>query len=455
MISLLLLLACGETDPADTDTAVQEADTGADTADTGEAADTAPVLPDTPELFERLAAIEGLTILGAQATTDGVTIVQLMLHQPVDHADPDGPGFDQWMTLRHRSFEAPTVLEFSGYSNYWGATELEAAYFLQGNQIAIEKRYFNISRPEGEVDWTTFNAEQFAGDAHRVRELLGALYVGNWVNEGGSQGGLDALYHRMYYPDDVVGTMALSVPLMQSLADPRAIPYFDDPARAECQSRLEAIRTMMLTPDLAGGMREAAVEMAAQWYPDATFERLGSREADVGMYAVEFPWAFWQYYSAGSCEALPDPLTSPRDALAWGMGYYGADHSDQALEALGPYWIHVSTQTGYPVVPLDGIEDLVDPDWPAYYEMLPLGAEPQPYEPLEPALQAWITDEATSIVFVYGDIDPLASFPADVTGADPSVRLFRQPDSNHNAWPSASEPEDWAVIAGMLAEWAE
>lgn len=97
----------------------------------------------------------------------------------------------------------------------------------------------------------------------------------------------------------------------------------------------------------------------------------------------------------------------------------------------------------------------MDPDWPAYYEMLPLGAEPQPYEPLEPALQAWITDEATSIVFVYGDVDPLASFPADVSGADPSVRLFRQPDSNHNAWPSASEPEDWAVIAGMLAEWAE
>jgi pimeloyl-ACP methyl ester carboxylesterase len=453
MFALILLLACGESAPIDTSTA--EVDTGEDPGDTAEIEDTDPVLPDVPELYSRLLAIEGLRILSTYAAAEDVTVVEIMLRQPVDHAAPDGPSFEQWMTLRHRSFEAPTVLEFSGYSNYWGPTELEAAFFLEGNQIAIEKRYYNVSRPEGEVDWSTFNAEQFAGDAHRVRELLGALYVGNWVSEGGSQGGLDALYHRLYYPDDVVGTVALSVPLMQSLEDPRAVDYFDDPVRADCQARLEEIRRLLLTPDFAGGLRESAVARSEAWFPDYTFERVGSRQADVGMYAVEFPWAFWQYYWEGACEALPDPVTAPADALSWGMSYYGADHSDQVLEESGQYWIHVSSQTGYPVVPLDGIEHLVDPEWPAYYELLPLGAEPQPYAPLEPAIQAWIDDEARNVLFLYGDVDPLARFPADVSDADASVRLFRQPDSNHNVWPSASEPEDWAVIAGVLADWAE
>lgn len=443
-----LLAACVEADVDATDPGARRRAVPPPAAD-------APPLPDAPEILAAIAALPGVTMHEVYATYDGATAVRVSLRQPVDHANPDGPTFEQYLTLRHVDVDAPMALLFFGYSDGFGATEMILADTLGANQISVEKRYFGSSRPDGDIDWTTMTADQIAADNHAIVETFRALYTGPWVSEGYSQGGIDALVHRMRYPDDITGTLASGTPLVMSLADDRARAFFDDPPDADCQARLEDIRAALLTPEADGGLKEAAVELGAAYYADHTFERVGGVEVSVGMYLVEFPWVFWMYASA-NCAALPDPAEAPDDALAWGMAFYGADHSDQNLEGdMGGYWVQVSTQTGYPLVPLDGAEHLVDPDWPAYYELLPLGAEPRPFVSLSAEMQAWITDDADDVLLTYGDHDPFVTMGPDVTGADPTVTLHTLVGGDHTATVFHFPADERAALEATIHGWVE
>ena len=56
---------------------------------------------------------------------------------------------------------------------------------------------------------------------HRIVEALKPIYGEAWINTGYSKGGMTAVYHRRFYPDDVDATVAIAAPFKFSTSDER------------------------------------------------------------------------------------------------------------------------------------------------------------------------------------------------------------------------------------------
>jgi hypothetical protein len=412
-----------------------------------------PPLPEEPEIYGLIRDLPGVTLLAATASWDNITVLELAFEQPTDHDDPGSPRFEQRLTLRHRDLGAPLVLLTSGYNNYYLTDEEDLTAELQANQIAVEKRYHAGSVPDGEIDWTTLDIPQIAADQHRIVEAFASVYAAGWIGHGGSQGGLDALYHRMLYPDDLDGTVASVAPVMNSLADPRGLSFFTDSVDPDCQAKLNAIRTALLTPEADGGSREAAVRYAVELTPDLSWTRVGGVERAVEMFIYEFPFVFWQFSGITACPDVPDVEYDPEDAIALALAYWSGDGSDENFAEMSPYYYQVSRRNGYPVLDPTGTEGLLSEAWRQPYTFIPEGAEEPVFEPLGGELERWLNEEADSVLLVYGELDPLTPFKVTLTDPVGDVREYTVPQATHDAPISQLVRADREALRAEVASW--
>ncbi len=193
------------------------------------------------DVLARLKAIPGMTVQEKTSVLTGYRWFWLDYRQPIDHRHPDRGWFEQRALLEHTSADRPVVLYTSGYNTPTGMFLSEPAALVGGNQLSVEYRYFTPSRPEP-TDWTRDTIWQAATDEHRLITALKTIYHGRWISTGASKGGMTAVYHKRFYPDDVDGTVAYVAPNDVNNADDRAYDRFfrtvgTDPA---CRTRLES-----------------------------------------------------------------------------------------------------------------------------------------------------------------------------------------------------------------------
>jgi hypothetical protein len=420
-----------------------------------------------PEWLSALRALPGVTIDGLSKGVDA-TQVFLSFEQPVDHDAPGGPTFRQRGFLRHRDEHAPTVLSTYGYA--LAIQESEPGLLLKGNELELEKRFDGASVPEdrADLDWTTLTAEQVAADAHHVVELLSPLYDGAWIGNGGSNGGIDALSHRMFYPDDLAGTIAYVAPLMTSIDDDRIDAHFTDHVDPTCQAALEKLQLALLTDlrDDYVARGEAYLQAMAAYYEnygytgyEPTFDRVGGLERSLQLAMIEFPFVFWQYSGNAGCAGVPDPEVDPVAAVDFGVNNAwvpnGPSGSDAVLEAYGTYFVSVNAYLGYPSVDTTPIAAYVDADLvgpnPAIY--LPPDAPVPTFDALGPKIQAWLDDDAENVVLVDGQLDPFSRVRGDTSAADATVTSFVDPDGTHlTRLQDLTDPEVDEIL-DAIADW--
>src|SRR5512139_1807086 len=76
--------------------------------------------PKPLDIAGKLAELEGVTVTPVPTGTANYQFFVLRFEQPVDHADPAGPKFQQRVSLLHRSEDLPMVALTSGYWDYYG-----------------------------------------------------------------------------------------------------------------------------------------------------------------------------------------------------------------------------------------------------------------------------------------------------------------------------------------------
>ena len=317
-----------------------------------------PAATSPADFIGALAALPGVHDVTEMPTqTPGFHYFVLHFSQPVDHADPASATFLQEVSLLHRDTAAPMIVHTSGYWDYYLDSEVELTQLVAGNQISIEHRFYGTSRPDP-ADWSKLTIEQMAADEHAIVVALRTVYTGKFLSTGGSKGGMTAVFHRRFFPDDVDGTVPYVAPLSFAAPDERYPPFLDVVGPDACRQAVRDAATEMLMN------RRAALEAATQ--NEATQKGYQYTRVLLGP-AVEsaidsLEWAFWQYFGVSVCPQLPALDATDAAMFAFLNSISPPSDSDDVQTGLfDAYYYQAYFQLGYPdggAAYLDAVPDV-------------------------------------------------------------------------------------------------
>jgi hypothetical protein len=403
------------------------------------------------------SAAEATASLAPDLRGAGYRLFRLELEQPVDHGAPGGATFAQFATLLYRSRGAPVVLATNGYGASRTPTRNEVTALLGANQLTVEHRFFEPSAPDPK-DWSRLTIEQAAADHHRVVQSLRPVLGGRWISTGASKGGMAAVYHRRFWPDDVDGTVAYVAPNSLSTSDPAYVSFLEAVGTPECREALKGFQQAVLA---ARDEIEPALEADAAVAGDGLTTFGVAKTLDYAV--VEASFTFWQYGPGEeACSGLPAPgataaeLGAALDGLYGGPGGVVSFFGDAALAFFAPYFYQAATELGGPALPQDHLLGLLPggvpaDDLPDRYP--PLGVDKAWNAAVVPDVMAWVASSGERLLFVYGGDDPWSARPFEPDEANDSFR-YVVPGANHGASLAQIPEPGRAAAAATVRRWA-
>ena len=385
---------------------------------------------DSEDILARLQSIPGLTVLGERPSPlPGTRFFRLQFEQPADHDRPLGERFQLRVNLLHRSVGAPMVLASGGYglSNFPSQTEPTA--LLGANQLTLEHRFFGNSRPASN-DWKLLNIRQAAGDYHRIVQAFKPLYSARWLTTGGSKGGMAAVYHRYFYPDDVDVTVPYVAPNCQGLDDVRYAHFIEQVGPADCRAKLEAFQQDVLRrrEELLPFMEELAATSGTG------FEVIGGLDRALEFAAVETSFYFWQYYGTAACAYIPAPGAPAAETfeILDAITSIASTYGDVDLDYYAAYYYQAATEQGwtrFSTGHLRGLLRYPGEDVPQSYLAFPVRERFD--QDLMLRVEHWVRDHGERMLFIYGENDPWSANPFSVRERNDSYRFYVS-QGNHN-----------------------
>ncbi len=385
-----------------------------------------------------------------QGTTARAPYVQVSftLSQPLDHSDPNSSRFDQRLELLHLGDDAPVVLETEGYDMPVSINLDELSPVIGGNQLHIEHRFFgNNPLPRSNADWQFLSIAQAAADDHAVVMALKKIFKGPWLNTGASKGGETAVYHRRFYPNVVVATVAYVSPLVFGLDDQRFIPFMAQQGTPACHAAVNALMRRALQDRasfaaLVTSYASGAGETFSLFPPDEAWETT----------VTSLPFTLWQYFDESTCDQAPEASASNDQVFQWisNVGQLDTD-DDYYTKLFAPYDYQVETELGAPAIDLSSVADLLlyqnapDPTLPAD---LPRAFDASALSDVA----QWITNAGDHLLFVYGQNDPWTAGAVTLRSGD--NLLLVAPNTNHDtADLTRLAPSDRAAAVAALSRW--
>ncbi|MGR8011263.1 S28 family serine protease [Streptomyces hypolithicus] len=424
-----------------------------------DAADTAATSPDAPatstaataDIREKLERIPGLTVVSV-ADKGGFPLYTLTMAQPVDHRDPSSGSFQQRLTLWHKSETAPVVHYTGGYG--LSSSTREITTLLGANQVSVEHRYFNTSRPaDADIDWDDLNVWQQATDEHAIVQALKTLYGAKWLGTGASKGGMTQVYHERHYPDDLDAVVAYVAPNDANNRDDSVYErFFKTVGTPECRAALDAVQREMLVRRSAMLPRFEATSKEQ----GLTFAYLGSADRAYEFSVLDQVWNFWQSGTHTDCPAVPDAKKATDDELySWSLGHGLSIYSDQGngAEGAGPYYRQAASQLGWADLKFKHLRDVRNhPDIYQPNSVLPAGMRTSYEGRVIKDVDRWVSTRGERMMFVYGQNDPWSAEQFKPGKRD--SHLFVAPDTNHGATISKLTPDERATAEATVKRWA-
>ena len=405
------------------------------------------------DVLDELRGIPGLTVTEQTTTLTGYRFFVMIYDQPVDHRNPDGQRFQQRMTLLHRDYAAPMVVQNSGYFVSTRGGRSQVTSLIEGNQLSMEHRYFEPSRPTP-ADWSKLDIEQAANDQHRITQALKArLYRGKWLTTGASKGGMTSLFHRRFFPDDVDATVAYVAPIDYP-ADAVQSPtnrYFQfleqvgtDPG---CRQKLKDFQNLVLA------RREA---IKTRMRAEAGFGMILGEDRALEFAVVELPFIFWQYGSQRDCARIPGAGATDDAVFQFFDDTIGvASYGDEDLTDFLPYYHQSATQLGYPAGDESYLVGLMYPGGDTARAYIPTNIPTPAYD--EGAamrdVQAWLAASGERVMLIYGQNDPWTAGAVDLGNAQDSFK-FVAPAGNHGSSVTNLAAADRTLATETIRRWA-
>lgn len=418
--------------------------------------DAAADAAETPlgDIGDELRAIPGMTVEEREAPPEGYRFFVLTYDQPVDHDNP-GTRFTQRMTLLHRDYAAPVVVQNSGYNVSTGGRRSQVTQIIDGNQLSMEHRFFLPSRPDP-ADWSQLTIAQAAADQHRITQTLKSrIYSTNkFLTTGASKGGMTSLFHKRFYPDDVDGTIAYVAPLdfpadtVQSPTN-RYITFLEnvgtDPG---CRQKLKDFQNTVLA-------RRNAIKTRMR--AEATYTAILGEDRALEFAALELPFIFWQYGDQSRCSEIPNTAATDDAVFAFLDDTLGvATYGDDEVLAYLPYYHQSATQLAYPIGDESYLVGLQFPGGDTAAAYIPAGISVPPYDDgaAMTDVQSWIATSGAHIMLIYGQNDPWSAGAVSLGEATDSFK-FIAPGGNHGSSIADLVAGEQNLAVETILRWAD
>jgi len=354
---------------------------------------------------------------------------EVMIRQPLDHADTSHGFFNQRVFVAERDSTRPVVFITEGYSGNYAARssyENELSKILEANQVFVEHRYFGKSIPES-IDWKYLTVVNAAADHHRIVDLFDDYFTGKWISTGISKGGQTALYHMSLYPDDVDMSVPYVTPLNHSVEDGRHELFIDRVATAEEREKvqdfqIEALkRKEKLMPGFTSYIREKGLIFRIP--PDAVYDYC----------VLEYSFSFWQWGKA--VETIPD--ADAPDSLIYNhlMSVSGPEYfAINGMEDIRTFLVQAARELGYygydtkPFKPWLSIRNAK-----GYLSsmMLPEGMYIRFIPGTNRKVFRFIRKEDPRMIFIYGEYDPWSASGVDFKHKSNMLKIVK-PAGSHS-----------------------
>jgi len=236
-------------------------------------------------------------------------VYEVYFEQFIDYSDSSKGTFNQRFSISNVSLDSVVVVELEGYSLYSTAAN-ELSVKLHSNQVNIEHRYFDQSKPKDSIDWTTLTVQNAAMDQHRIISALKKhIYKSNkFISTGISKGGQTTMLHRMYFPDDVNGSVCYVAPLNKEREDVRIYDFLNSVGTGKQRKQIKNFQIACLKrkKELSFLLGQIGAYNGLSW-------GIGP-ELALEYYVLEYPFAFWQW-GKSSFESIPKNDASDNDII--------------------------------------------------------------------------------------------------------------------------------------------
>ncbi|AKU18508.1 tripeptidyl aminopeptidase [Luteipulveratus mongoliensis] len=409
------------------------------------------------DIADQVRALPGVAKVTEATAPAGYRFFLIDFTQLVDHTSPAKGTFTQRITLLHKDVGRPMVMYTGGYNVSQNPSRSEPTQIVDGNQVSMEYRFFEPSRP-AKPNWKRqLTIWQAATDQHVIIESFKRLYRQRWLTTGGSKGGMTATYHRRFYPRDVAGTVPYVAP--NDVVDSKDVyntflnKVGNDPA---CRQTLTDLQRRTLKDRSWFLAKTRAVSKANNY----TYEIVGTTDKAMESSIVDAPFAFWQYSTQADCATLPDPKTATNDQI-WDFYENTSSltgYADQLVSAYTPYYFQAAYQLGSPEPFENHIKDLLRyPGLDVAISFVPKDIRPKKFDKTAmPDIDKWVSTESRQMLYVYGGNDPWGAeaFTCGAKAAQRECARYFVAGGNHGSRIGQLPDAEKTRATALVLKWA-
>jgi len=324
----------------------------------------------------------------------------------------------------------------------------ELTTILDANQITIEHRFFDQSRPKDSIPWTYLNVKQAAADQHMVIEAFKPFYDGKWVSTGISKSGQATIFHRRFYPKDVDASVPYVAPLNFSSEDPRAYDFLSKVGTDSCRKKILDFQIALFEK------KKELFPMFEELAKNSSWEFKMGLDRAYDLSVLEYSFAFWQW--GYSCEAIPSKDSPARILyLHWKMINPFTFFDEEDIEKTRPFFYQAMTEIGmygYQVKPFS--KYLKDTTNINFAFTMPQGRKAVYDYSTMRDIDSWLKENGNNILYIYGQNDAWSSTAVDPGTKTNAVKMVN-PGGSHRTRISSFPNEMQDSIYTVLEHWLE
>lgn len=402
--------------------------------------------PDEDIFLSKLNTLEGIKYNSIKHDSTFDFAYEIYFPQKLDHKNANSTVFPQRIFLYHRDYENPAVIITEGYNAVAGRHS-ELTNLLNSNEIIVEHRYFEKSRPDL-LDWQYLTMEQAANDHHVIVKFFKDLYRSKWISTGISKGGQTAIAFKYFFPNDVDVSVPYVAPLNFEQEDPRIYEFLSSVGTKEQREKIREFQRLVLKH------RDEMFPRLEKYSKEKNLSYVYDLNLILEYSVFEYSFSFWQW--GHTFEKIPGSNASPDEIFNHFVEVSSPSFfSKNEMEQYAPFMYQAYDEMGFYGYETKNFADLLthvkgeiatNRIFAPEFEKITFDDE------LTDSMAEWLRENGNNMIYIYGENDTWSATAVDIGNKTNALKMVKEGGSHITRIKSFSD-EDKEKIYSALEKW--